>query len=877
VTKSKTNGENSGESHGRPSGEVTDLVTLPGASSAVPTDEPEAPLATQESGDGAAGVADEFDVLARGATVGRYLVLERLGAGAMGVVYAAYDPELDRKIALKLLRPQGKAADLSRRQARMVREAKAIAKLSHPNVVGIFDVGVHEGQVFMAMEHLAGGTLRHWMAAKKRPWRETIQMFIAIGHGLAGAHAEGLIHRDFKPDNVLLDKNGVPKVVDFGLVRLAASTTELSGSGAFEREPDEEATASLPGTSDPGALTRTGALTGTPAYMAPEQFRSEGVDARTDQFAFCGTLYEALYGERPFAGDNVLAIAGSVLSGRVREAPRDSQVPGWVRRVVLRGLELDPDRRFPAMDELIAVLADDPIVKRRRQMTAIAAALTLVTGIVATRQVVMSKHKEIDRQVAAHVAAADALLAEAGTKRAQSRTSRDDALKAFDSFRRDKGEEIWAQSLDAARAADTAYQRGIQRLEAAVTLSPLRELKRRIADALVDYVQMDGRSVAEREAALRRLALYDEGDERVHRLTAPATLRLDTTPPGLATRIETYDPLTHAVAEPARPVGRTPLQLSVAPGSYRVTFDQTGTHVGFHYPVLLAAGETLATSLRVPLRAAVPKDFVYVPEGRSLFGSDDEEIRAIFFETTPRHAVTTGAFLISRFETTIRDWILFLDGLSPAERELRRPHGRKDALDGFIEVRKPPGERWEISFRATDRTYRAAEGEPFRYEDRDRRSVLNWSRFPVSGVSPEDALAYVAWLDRSGRVPGARLCTEREWERAARGADAREFAHGNRLAPDDANFDLTYGRKNGAYGPDEVGSHPASVSPFGVYDTVGNVWDITSSVLDRGQFVARGASFYQCRRTLLTSNRDPISSVTRDHTIGLRVCADLRL
>ena len=189
------------------------------------------------------------DVLARGATVGRYLVLERLGAGAMGIVYAAYDPELDRKIALKLLRPtQRTAGDTSRREARMVREAKAIAKVSHPNVVAIFDVGVHDGQVFMAMEHLPGGTLTDWIAPdKKRSWREIVNLFVEIGHGLAGAHAEGLIHRDFKPDNVLLDKNGKPKVVDFGLVRLSGRDLEESGaSDAGEDAPTGRSIADSP-------------------------------------------------------------------------------------------------------------------------------------------------------------------------------------------------------------------------------------------------------------------------------------------------------------------------------------------------------------------------------------------------------------------------------------------------------------------------------------------------------------------------------------------------------------------------------------------------------------------------------------------------------
>jgi tRNA A-37 threonylcarbamoyl transferase component Bud32/tetratricopeptide (TPR) repeat protein len=329
------------------------------------------------------------EVLARGATVGRYLVLERLGSGAMGIVYAAYDPELDRKIALKLLRPtQQVAVNQSRREARMVREAKAIAKVSHPNVVAIYDVGVHDGHVFMAMEHLAGGTLTDWMAPdKKRSWREIVKLFVEIGHGLAGAHAEGLIHRDFKPDNVLLDKNGKPKVVDFGLVRL--SSGDLEDSGAVQREAGEEVTsgtsiaalAAIPPEMLAGPLTRTGALMGTPAYMAPEQFASKRVDERTDQFAFCVALYEALFGERPFPGETVIELASAVVHGRHREPKRDSQVPGWLRRAVLRGIDVNPNRRFPQLDELIAVLANDPAKRTRARMIGATALVVMLAAV----------------------------------------------------------------------------------------------------------------------------------------------------------------------------------------------------------------------------------------------------------------------------------------------------------------------------------------------------------------------------------------------------------------------------------------------------------------------------------------------------------------
>ncbi|HVU52270.1 MAG TPA: serine/threonine-protein kinase [Polyangia bacterium] len=346
-----------------------------------------------DPGHGAAGSGEppdspegDAELLERGATLGRYLVLERLGAGAMGVVYAAYDPELDRKVAIKILRPQedGKGASgRDRRQARLVREAKAIAKLSHGNVVGIFDVGVHDGQVFLAMEHLAGGTLRDWIAAEKRPWREVVRMFVEIGKGLAAAHAEGLVHRDFKPDNVLLDKSGTPKVVDFGLVRLTSRLdSSTSGSGDMIATLDDRLPTPPPLALAGGdALTRTGALAGTPAYMAPEQFLGKELDARTDQFAFCAALYEALYGERPFKGDTIIGLADSVTAGRMKPAPKGADVPGWVRACVLRGLRIDPDQRYAKIDDLLAALAHDP-AKRTRNWAAAGAALAVVAAAV---------------------------------------------------------------------------------------------------------------------------------------------------------------------------------------------------------------------------------------------------------------------------------------------------------------------------------------------------------------------------------------------------------------------------------------------------------------------------------------------------------------
>jgi serine/threonine protein kinase len=318
------------------------------------------------------------DLLTRGATVGRYLILGQLGVGAMGVVYAAYDPDLDRKVALKLLRPEVAAERAGARQARLAREAKAIAKLSHPNVVGIFDVGVHDGRVFLAMEHLPGGTLRDWLAAERRGWRAVLARFIEVGRGLGAAHAEGLVHRDFKPDNVLLDKNEIPKIVDFGLVRLTAG----EGGEALALPLAETIPPAAREAAGGDTLTRTGALTGTPAYMAPEQFLGRAGDARSDQFAFSVALYEGLYGERPFPGETIVTLAESVTSGRLRPAPDGADVPAWLRAVILRGLSTRPEKRFATLAEMVGALGVDPRARTRRGL-ALAGALVALLGVAA--------------------------------------------------------------------------------------------------------------------------------------------------------------------------------------------------------------------------------------------------------------------------------------------------------------------------------------------------------------------------------------------------------------------------------------------------------------------------------------------------------------
>ncbi|WP_434420409.1 tetratricopeptide repeat protein [Nannocystis pusilla] len=286
--------------------------------------------------------------------IGRYLVTRKLGQGGMAIVYAAYDPQLDRRVAIKLLRSGIKGRSLSVGQARLQREAQTLARLSHPNVVQVYEVGRYGDDVFIAMELVPGKTLRTWLKSQAPTWRQVVRVFRQAGEGLAAAHAYGIVHRDFKPENVLVGEDGRVRVVDFGLARL--------------EEPDAEAE-EHPSLGDLGVtespLTRAGVLVGTPAYMAPEQFLRMALTTRTDQFSFCIALYEALYGARPFDGNTVETIRENVLLARVREPPRNP-VPAWVRRVVARGLQVSADDRFPDMRALLDALGRDPAVQRRR-------------------------------------------------------------------------------------------------------------------------------------------------------------------------------------------------------------------------------------------------------------------------------------------------------------------------------------------------------------------------------------------------------------------------------------------------------------------------------------------------------------------------------
>jgi eukaryotic-like serine/threonine-protein kinase len=265
--------------------------------------------------------SDHGPALELGAMVGRFVVLGLIGRGGMGTVYTAYDPELDRNIALKLLHPKARTVDLAR--ARILAEAQAMARISHPGVVAIYEVGTSRDRVFAAMELVEGTTLRAWITEQPRSWREVVAVFLLAGEGLAAAHAAGVVHRDFKPENVLLGRDGRVKVSDFGL-------SSLSTAG-------------------------DGAVAGTPGYLPVEALRGEAVDHRADQFAFCVALYEALHGCRPFSARKPDDLVAEVQRGPVFDR-RARGVRKRLDQIVRRGLALAPEDRYASMRELLDAL-----------------------------------------------------------------------------------------------------------------------------------------------------------------------------------------------------------------------------------------------------------------------------------------------------------------------------------------------------------------------------------------------------------------------------------------------------------------------------------------------------------------------------------------
>ncbi|HEY6178233.1 MAG TPA: SUMF1/EgtB/PvdO family nonheme iron enzyme, partial [Kofleriaceae bacterium] len=476
--------------------------------------------------------------------------------------------------------------------------------------------------------------------------------------------------------------------------------------------------------------------------------------------------------------------------------------------------------------------------------------------------------RELDALVAAQTRDAAVAQDEARRTAVQRDVARKHAFELFDTQRWPEGETAWAEVDAMASREERAYRAVTGYLDSALLLDPSRPgLRSWAADVAFERLvraERDRRSDLVDELASR---LFSYHDRRRAELRAAAHLEI-AAPSGTSVSIERQ-------GAPAQTLGPAPLgALTLPPGSLVLVFEAPG-RVTARLPVLLVRGETLKVNVDLPTLASAPPGMLYVPAGRFLFGSAvGSDLRHGFFDTAPLHEVSTAAYFIGRYEVTFGEWIEFLDDLPPVERFRRRPSS--GSVETALTLTEIAPRRWRLTLTPTQHTYVADTGQKLHYERRAKRADQDWTKFPVTAVSYPDAVAYAAWLARTGRVPGARVCDEYEWERAARGADARTFPSGETLGPDDANIDVTYGREPVAFGPDEVGSHPASRSPVGADDMAGNVWEFARSVELADASIARGGAWYLSELNARSMNRTPTEPTLRHPFIGVRLCATPR-
>ncbi len=475
--------------------------------------------------------------------------------------------------------------------------------------------------------------------------------------------------------------------------------------------------------------------------------------------------------------------------------------------------------------------------------------------------------QELEARIGGHVTACLGALDGAAMLARSVDAERTRALALFDAQRPEEAEAGWTRAAALAHDLEARQLRAQREIEAALPYDPDRPALRALAARALHERWRTSRDPLARDDLAERIVALDPHGREAGSLRAKATLSVTSLPAGAAVSMRRLG----GAEVPLAPIGRTPLELALDHGSYLLEVTAEGGPP-VRLPILLERGERLAAEVPIPTATEIPAGFVYVPPGRFVLGSvDDGPLRRSFFRAPPAHTATTGGYFIARHEVTFGDWITFLEQLPAAERTRRTPRARISA-NVALEL-LPRGRTWELQMRPAGHTYTARAGEPIRYRGRDRRAEQDWLRMPVSAVSYDDALAFSAWLDRTGRVPGARVCTEREWERAARGADARPLPTGDHLGPDDANIDVTYGQKPEAFGPDEVGAHPGSRSLFGVDDLAGNVWEIVAPAAPGLGPTDRGGSFYEDELTALVVNRNPSEPGKRYPLLGLRVCA----
>jgi formylglycine-generating enzyme required for sulfatase activity len=574
------------------------------------------------------------------------------------------------------------------------------------------------------------------------------------------------------------------------------------------------------------------------------------------------------------------------LMQRLESAAAEWERLGTPRELLWRGRQLAEARRLdrdlgPRETAFLERSTDEVRREKAWRLLGLAAVplLILVAFLMAQARTRHQLAAEVERQLEP----ARTALHAARESSSRARATAAQAFELYDSGRAaavmpspeastdwDRAEALWERTLEHKTSVEGELDRAARALEAVLLLDPSRGDARRLMAEVIHTRIVSAQALDSRNpdiGLLEKLRVHDLRGDLYAEVTAPAHVELRIEPADSRVELEAYRPYSGQLrAEPIKAIG--PGETSLEAGSYRLAASAPG-RVPVRLPFIVSPGERLALSLRLPLPDEVPPEFVYVPAGRFLSGSSAvEELRRALW-APPLHRVFTGPYLIARKELTFAEWLDLL-AASPAGQQ-RKLLPYVDTNDGLIRLEGQEG-RWTLRMRPSAVEYVAAWSEPVVYAGRHLNANQRWGLMPVSGISPEQVEML---LRTSSRSRGLRLCTELEWERAARGADGRSFTTGERIDPSQGNFDATYGRLPTAMGPDEVGAHPASESPFGLLDMEGNAFEMVRSSHDDAELAEKGGSWYHgIGITARLEGRFALERSTRSANAGVRLCRD---
>ncbi len=758
----------------------------------------------------------------------RYVVEREIGRGGMGMVLVAYDRDFRRRVAMKVMKGRGMSAA---RLSRFLEEAQATAQLEHPNIAPVYDLGTQAGGApFFTMKWIRGRDLKHIIDAREPEHTliRLVQILQQAAMGIHFANSRGVIHRDLKPQNVMVGSYGEVIVVDWGLAKILGRSAEPGAVPPMAPVAESENAPPSTARGDEGRLTLEGSIQGSPAYMSPEQARGDvaEIDARTDVFGLGAILYEILTGVPPYKDPSPQVAKGKARRGEISspsERTPERSIPPELDLICRRSLAPRKEDRFQSARELHDALQ------------------RYVEGI----------HDAERRAAEASRLCGEADALREALREAEARETRlrDDAASLRQKLSDHDPEEakhgLW--ELESRRGAAkeetaSALNRVAAAYQAVLSIDP-ESGRARKALAQTFYEKLlaaenrgDGEAASLYEGLVRQ---HHDGAYTIE-LDGEGLLKLTSNPSGATVQLSRYEERGPLLVEsPPATLGPTPLDRRLPRGSYLAVLRKPG-FIDTRYPFVIGRGGPASCRVRLLEEGSIPDGFVYVPGGETIVGGHDREVSAL-----ERQIVTIGDLVVGRFPVTLGEYCEYLSEELTGDQPALHDHIPAFGQEAYV-----------------------AQGANGRFAPIERLPP----NVPAHALSLEAVDAYCAWLTRrNGRR--ARLLAEIEWERCARGSDGRIYPWGN-------GFDWALCKgglsRPGKPFPEGVGVFPRDVSPFGVRDLAGCVRELVLGESAKGYRPCRGGSWLNSFPFVFRSDlRTTRGEHTRSTDVGFRVCYDV--